>query len=369
MKTLKYFLLISTTTLLQNLFTFAQPTAQLEQSFFFSDEINNSQELILGYDPFGTDGLDPDLGEEFIPQVPPGEFGVRFQIPVDTSITTIKDIRFGCYWATGYSYLIDLNYAYGSSTINITWEWNVSPIDGVYSLIFYNPYNNDILDTYSWQQDSSYFEVPFSLDKIIVEASFGGTLSWDEYELYTPNGGETINGGEEYNISWWSNELSPWLSIEFSSDSGNTWETIDDSVWTLDNSYQWEVPSISSDNCLVRLGNYPCKYDISDSVFSISYTVSIRDGKGMSLEFSLKQNYPNPFNPTTTIRFTIPDLRFTILKVYDVLGNEVTPLVNEEKLPGIYEVVFDGSNLPNGIYFYKLSSANLIQTRKMVLLK
>ena len=86
-------------------------------------------------------------------------------------------------------------------------------------------------------------------------------------------------------------------------------------------------------------------------------------------KFELLQNYPNPFNPSTKIKFTIPDLGFTSLKVYDVLGNEVITLVNEEKLAGKYEVGFSGDELTSGIYFYQLKAGSFIDTKKMVLLK
>ena len=85
--------------------------------------------------------------------------------------------------------------------------------------------------------------------------------------------------------------------------------------------------------------------------------------------YELFDNYPNPFNPTTTIRFTISDLRFTILKIYDVLGSEITTLVNEEKPAGEYEVDWNAGELPSGIYFYQLKSGSFIETKKMILLK
>ena len=95
--------------------------------------------------------------------------------------------------------------------------------------------------------------------------------------------------------------------------------------------------------------------------------------------FLLSQNYPNPFNPSTTIRFTISDLpagrqglRFTTLKVYDVLGNEIATLVNEEKPAGTYEVNFNvdqNSILSSGIYFYQFRASNFVETKKMLLLK
>ena len=102
-------------------------------------------------------------------------------------------------------------------------------------------------------------------------------------------------------------------------------------------------------------------------------------------DYNLFQNYPNPFNPSTKIRFVIPngvrnpkdfssqaprnDNSLVTLKVYDILGNEVATLVNEEKPAGSYEVNFDGSVLPSGIYFYRLESVNFVGVRKMILIK
>jgi photosystem II stability/assembly factor-like uncharacterized protein len=90
--------------------------------------------------------------------------------------------------------------------------------------------------------------------------------------------------------------------------------------------------------------------------------------------YSLSQNYPNPFNPATKIRFDIPNVgsgrdRSVKLVIYDLLGREVAILVNEELKPGVYDVDFDGFNLPSGVYYYRLSSGNYTQTKKMVLLK
>ncbi|WP_304132300.1 T9SS type A sorting domain-containing protein, partial [Ignavibacterium album] len=90
-------------------------------------------------------------------------------------------------------------------------------------------------------------------------------------------------------------------------------------------------------------------------------------------EFYISQNYPNPFNPTTTIRFNIPDvgpgLAQTVLKVFDILGNEVATLLNEYKPAGTYEVNFDASHLSSGVYFYRLQSGIFSDIKKMILLK
>jgi len=90
--------------------------------------------------------------------------------------------------------------------------------------------------------------------------------------------------------------------------------------------------------------------------------------------YSLNQNYPNPFNPSTKIKYQIPELSFVTLKLYDVLGNEITTLVNEEKPAGKYEVEFNSrglihQTLPSGIYFYQLKAGSFIETKKMLMLK
>ena len=99
-------------------------------------------------------------------------------------------------------------------------------------------------------------------------------------------------------------------------------------------------------------------------------------------EFELSQNYPNPFNPGTTIRFTIPqdvrrETQDVSLKVYDILGNEVATLVNEEIGTGEYGVEFNANGLTSGIYFYQLkavdpessSGQGFVETKKMILMK
>ncbi len=96
----------------------------------------------------------------------------------------------------------------------------------------------------------------------------------------------------------------------------------------------------------------------------------------LPIKFELYQNYPNPFNPSTTIKYSIPVVEtghapslLTSLKVYDILGREVTALVNEEKSAGNYQVTFDGSKLSSGVYFYQLKAGNYIETRKLIMMK
>jgi len=85
--------------------------------------------------------------------------------------------------------------------------------------------------------------------------------------------------------------------------------------------------------------------------------------------FSLEQNYPNPFNPTTTISFSIPTKSFVSLKVYDALGREVSLLISEELSAGTYSRQWNATNLPSGIYFYRLQAESFNKTQKLILQK
>lgn len=91
--------------------------------------------------------------------------------------------------------------------------------------------------------------------------------------------------------------------------------------------------------------------------------------EGIPSQFVLEQNYPNPFNPSTSIRYAIEQAAPVTLTVYDVSGREVAELVNEVKRPGVYEVAFDASDLPSGVYLYNLKAGAFTETRSMVLAK
>jgi len=347
----------------------AQIIYEDEQIFNFFDEFNNSQELLVGKNPYATDGIDSALGEEFIPQVPSGQFGVRFQLPPDTTITTVKDFRFGCYWANVSIHLVDLNYAPGSTTITIEWVWGSGDEGEFNSIGFSNPYTGEYLEGYSWSQYPETFVIPTQLDKIEIYASYGGTLSATHYELYSPNGGEIILGGEEYIITWSGSLLPQYMDIEFSSDSGTTWSYIIQNLSTINFSYNWTAPMINSEKCLLRIGNYPCDVDRSDSCFIITNPVNVVGQKNFPAEFSLSQNYPNPFNSSTTISYGFPEDTFVSLIIYDCLGNNVRTLVNEFQNAGTHQIVFESNNLPSGLYFLRLIIGNWDETKKMVLLK
>jgi hypothetical protein len=86
-------------------------------------------------------------------------------------------------------------------------------------------------------------------------------------------------------------------------------------------------------------------------------------------DFTLEQNYPNPFNPSTNIKFSLPEANQVTLKVYDMIGQEVATLVDQFMNAGTFEITFDASNLPTGIYTYSLTTGNFQSVKKMMLIK
>ena len=86
-------------------------------------------------------------------------------------------------------------------------------------------------------------------------------------------------------------------------------------------------------------------------------------------KYILEQNFPNPFNPSTTINFSIPQKNFVSLRVFNIIGEEVSTLINEEKDAGSYHIKFNALNIPSGIYFYKITAGSFSATRKMILIK
>ena len=113
--------------------------------------------------------------------------------------------------------------------------------------------------------------------------------------------------------------------------------------------------------------------NFSVTSLSVSGPLGIYNFTEIPGSFILHQNYPNPFNPVTSIKFQCSVTDFVSLKVYDVLGNEVSTLVNEIKSAGNHEVIFDGTSaaggLPSGVYFYTLKIGNFSETKRMTMLK
>jgi len=205
-----------------------------------------------------------------------------------------------------------------------------------------------------------------------------------EITVITPNGGEHWMMWDTVQVEWTATGIDS-VKIELSLSDGIDWMTITESVPNT-GTFDWFVQTpFTSWYCLMKISDASDStiFDISDTTFTIDMFPAVENSSGLFPdEFALMQNYPNPFNPVTNIGFTISDFGFVTLKVFDILGNEIATLVNEEKQPGTYEVEFsiysdEGRNLTSGIYFYQLkirgpeinSGQGFIETKKMVLLR
>jgi enterochelin esterase family protein len=115
-------------------------------------------------------------------------------------------------------------------------------------------------------------------------------------------------------------------------------------------------------------GSWRAHLDIGLEYF-FPKTVGVSDEESIPEEYFLSQNFPNPFNPTTTIKYSVPENSLVTLKIFDIIGNEVETLVNEEKSVGWYEIKLNANNLASGVYFYQIRAGSFIETKKMLLLK
>lgn len=198
--------------------------------------------------------------------------------------------------------------------------------------------------------------------------------------LKTTNGGNTWEGSLIPYFNFGVTDLyflsfqNGWVTtnnknIFRTTNAGATWDTLQ-SATTLDE----VIKNIEFFNTNISYGigtNHICFTNDGCVTYSIvdSVVTNVESQPSVPTQFILYQNYPNPFNPATVISYQLPVSGNVTLKVYDVLGNEIATLVNEEKSAGVYDVDFDGSGLSSGIYFYKLHAGNFTKTNKMILLK
>lgn len=210
--------------------------------------------------------------------------------------------------------------------------------------------------------------MPFALTVPVELISFNATVVNQSVMINWSTATETNNAGFEIERSPSQNpsiregglDQFNWTRIGFVNGSGTTTEK--------------SKYSFCDHNPLPGKYYYRLKQIDFDGSFKYSNVIEIEIG--VPNEFTLFQNFPNPFNPSTKIRYSIPstplpsaNVQMVRLVVYDIIGNEVSTLINEEKQPGIYEVEFDSKNLSSGVYFYTLRYGNYSATKKMILIR
>jgi hypothetical protein len=271
--------------------------------------------------------------------------------------------------AQNYFYSFENTYS-GWDTVGIdlqlgdtTIAWSIHPsdenaIDSVYSLRYYLGNYNDagkiwIQKPFSVEQQKDYI---VNIDYKFASQDFGMANLW------------TIITGVHLTPPTSAQELT------YQGHTGNGYNFDTGYVW-LDKIYQFNINSETSSNLWIVIGIWG-NWEVARIYYIDSVSIQIQEDNPNSLQsdilysdYYLSQNYPNPFNPSTQIRYSIPRSSNVVIKVYDLLSNEIETIVNEEKPAGSYEVEFDGSEISSGIYFYQLRAGDFVAVKKMLLLK
>ena len=340
----------------------AQLTAHGEFSLDVISANNAVKTLTAGYDSRATDGIDSSFGEMPLPPYIPNQFDARFRLP-DSNTTTYKDFRVGCNYFAAANYIIEW---VNSQSVTIKSRPLFSNVTYVKVI---NIATEDVLAEF-WSPDSIYFQTPLPLNQIKISVLYVMALSYPRSNFYSPQSGEVLHAGSVVDIKFSFLYASPVQNDLFlSTDNGASWELIGTTPNRSDTSYSWIVPSINSDKCKIRVGDYPCYYAENSGTFSISTAVPVEVNLVSEKSFNLSQNYPNPFNPVTTINYSLAELGLVNISVFDILGRNIKTLVNIVQNAGDYSIPFDASKLSGGIYYYRLTTNGNLITRKMILLK
>jgi photosystem II stability/assembly factor-like uncharacterized protein len=308
-----------------------------------------------------------------------------------------KTTNGGINWAVQYNgpdiytdlYFYDENFGYASSyyrTTNGGVNWNAFAYNGDYGVfqkIFVSNWcgysvNSKIFRTINtgtnWTILYDNNSVLYQFYSVSFLDSLNGFVSG---KLNSNNSGvvfKTISGGANWNIINTNTESLKRISF-INVNIG--YAISDNKVYRTSNSgLNWNRQLCDTSNYFNRIvfndtlhGWIACNNNIIMITTNGGSTFVNQIANEEPVKFSLFQNYPNPFNPNTNIKYQIKNIKFVTLKIFDILGKEITTLVNEKQSPGTYEVTFDGSKLSSGIYFYRIETDGFTDTKRMILLK
>ena len=289
----------------------------------------------------GDDGLimkSEDLGEKWVTINSSSEYnynsiaardtmhiGVYGGSKLDNSLFFSESHDGGISWIPGsFNYLKTLKFTYGQKYNN--YAWSVGDFGTI--IVANNPYWFEPVELVS-------FNTKLNGENIILQWSTSTELNNQEFEIQRKFG---------------SNDF---ITIGSVKGHGTT---------TSPNSYTYI-------DKLVNAGKYFYRLKQIDYGEKFEYSQEVEVNWSPFTSYKLEQNYSNPFNPTTKISWQSPVSGWQTLKVFGVLGNEITTLVDEEKEAGYYSVDFNASDLPSGVYFYQLRAGDFVDTKKMVLLR
>ena len=324
--------------------------------------------LHFGLDLTATDTIDFHLGESDLPPFPPlGAFEARFILPAGNfngTLSSYRDYRNAASFPVSDTIIHRVRYQAKDGADTMFFAWNfpdeVSGLlqDIVTGTIVNLPISGEGVFAFTQFDALNQLQLTVYYDAILpVElSSFSASVTGKGVVLNWSTASEVNNAGFEVERRVHSPQSSVgnWSRVGYVEGNGTTTDAktysfIDNSVTT--GSYSYRLKQIDFDGS-----------------FNYSNVIEV-DVDLTPTGFGLEQNYPNPFNPSTMIGYQLPVSSNVSLKVYDVLGREVATLVNEFKEVGSYEVEFKALNLSSGVYIYKLQADNIIETRKMTLMR
>lgn len=257
----------------------------------------------------------------------------------------------------------------------------------------FSPWSNPPAKTWNNQLTDFFMEVINQSGSIVtarfaIKNAIGGKPSKPSIGLDPRDMQQQYNNGRIYLA--WGSDFWDGLPIESDINWSELQMNIDTSEWNTvytgsnrfwsDSSLNYDSTGDSQVQFRVRVRDKQNNWSMWSKIYESrirNYFTSLgpnADNTNNLTEFNLYQNYPNPFNPSTKIKFTIPPIgtsvtKFVQLKIYDILGNEIATLVDEEKPAGTYELTWDAANLPSGVYFYQLKADEFISVKKMILIR
>lgn len=321
----------------------------------------NSLEIAMGVHRSGTYGYNPEF-DVFAPPPPPmGVFDARFEVSGEAYIRKIFDNL-----TDEKIYPFRSQLSQGQKSVHIKWNNKYfSELGSFYILYDDEKVSMDTIST---------FEIPNNAygDPKIIFISLTPAEFYPPGApvLYSPLDQEIVN--DSYVRIYWSSSDHPGAvyEIEIAADEEFTdavyvREKVSDTTFVFQkpnnaNIYWWRVRTISQAG--------PGEFSMP-RMFEFSVTTIIGIETDIPAQSQMHQNYPNPFNPQTIIRYDLPRASSVTLELFNPSGQQVDILVNEYQIEGRYEVLLDASNLPSGVYLYRLTTEDYTQTRKLLLLR
>lgn len=251
---------------------------------------------------------------------------------------------------------------------------NIKEVIWQFPLYRGDPLQNEMRDVFTYDQNNDNVQFLTQLWDYLDS-------SWQNLELQTYTYNDNHKFTEELVQNWnttdttWENSSLYYQQYNeynnYTTELGYSWNVFDE-IWEISDrdSNAYDEYQNNTYYILEFVGGTGWE-KLFDITLTWTQVVTGLDNNGniSPIEYNLAQNYPNPFNPTTTINYSVPLAGLVTVKIYDVLGNDIKTLVNKEESAGDHSIQFNGSDLASGVYFYRMSAGNFINTKKFILMK